>query len=184
MQISFKLLLPIVAMSLAFASCTKDNTNNNTNTNNNNNSQNLNSQDRTFMMKVAQGNRAEIDLGSVAAGRSADTAVQNFALMMVNDHTKAQGDLKVLTSNKSVGFADSVDAKHKALKVQLSNMTGRQFDSAYVMNMVLDHQQTDSLFAAEQSGGSDADVKAYANKYRPAIQMHLQDAKTLSTKFK
>src|SRR4051794_16711627 len=54
----------------------------------------LSTSDKETMMKFAQGGMAEVKLGSMAAqdGQSAD--VKNFGNRMVNDHGKANDELK------------------------------------------------------------------------------------------
>lgn len=170
----------VVTGLLAYVSCKKDDNNNN---NNNNNNNITSAQDRTFVGKAGMSNRAEIDLGQLAVSKATDTSVKNFAQLMINEHTLAQNDLKMVGSHRSITVPDTVDAAHKSLKQQLMNMSGRAFDSMYIHKMVDDHNMTLADFNTEIGAGSDDSMQNYATKYKPHIQMHLEKAQGIANKF-
>ena len=62
-------------------------------------------------------------------------------------------------------------------------MSGRAFDSAYMHNQVTDHQTTVANFQTELNQGQDQDVKNYANKNLPHIQIHLQRADSITNAY-
>ena len=43
------------------------------------------------------------------------------------------------------------------------------------------HQKMEALFQGEVSGGSNADLKAFASKTLPTVQMHLKMAQDMSS---
>ena len=55
---------------------------------------------------------------------------------MVDDHTKANDQLKQVASQKGVTLPSQPDAKDKAEKARLEKMSGAQFDKAYMNYMV------------------------------------------------
>jgi putative membrane protein len=66
----------------------------------------------------------------------------------------------------------------------LRGLSGRMFDSVYIMNQIKDHQAAISDFQNEISEGNQSDVINYANKYLPKLQMHLQIADSIATVMK
>ncbi len=54
----------------------------------------MKSSDMAFAMKAAQGGMAEVQLGQLAAQKADNAAVKAFGRQMVDDHTKANDDLK------------------------------------------------------------------------------------------
>jgi putative membrane protein len=64
---------------------------------------------------------------------------------------------------------------------KLNNLSGASFDKAYVEMMVVDHQHAVALFE-KASKSIDNDVKAYANKYLPALRKHLKEVNALADK--
>ena len=168
---SKNLLLCVSASLLLFACDKKDN---------NNNTQNLNQQDRTFISQTSLSNTAEVNSGGLADTTANDPMVKTFGQQMVSDHTIAQAELKTLGSNVGVGTPDSVDAKHAALMDTLMTLSGRAFDSVYIMNQIADHQMVIDHFEEEVNSGNKTDVINYANKYLPKLQMHLQMADSIA----
>jgi len=105
-----------------------------------NSSGQLSAADKTFMTKAAQGGMAEVELGQLATQKGQSDDVKKFGQRMVDDHSKANDQLKSLASEKGVTLPTSLDAKDRALKDRLSKMSGAQFDKAYMQAMVKDHK--------------------------------------------
>ncbi len=136
------------------------------------NNDSMNQADRDFMMAASYGNNNEVDAGQTASGMANDAMVKSFGSMMVTDHTTAENELKTLSSRKNVTIPTTPDAAHVSMKAMLMTMTGRAFDSAYMRAQVTDHQATIDLMQAEINNGKDQEVKDYASKYLPKVQMH------------
>jgi putative membrane protein len=134
----------------------------------------LGSADRDFMMKAAVGGMAEVELGRMAAQKAASSDVKTFGKHMVDDHSKANDELKQLASQKGVALPTEVDAKHKETMDRLSKLNGAAFDSAYVSEMVKDHTEDVSEFEKEANQGQNSDVKEWAAKTLPTLRNHLQ----------
>lgn len=144
------------------------------------NTNQLSTQDRNFMTQATYSNLAEIDAGQLAATKGNKDSVKMYGTMMVTEHTKANTSTDSLAKAKGVtGLPTSVDAEHAALKTRLSGYTGRQFDTAYINAQVNDHIKTINLFQTEISNGQNQDVKNFATKLLPNLQMHLTHAQTL-----
>ena len=80
---------------------------------------------------------------------------------------------------------DKLDAKHQAMVDKMSKLSGAAFDKAYVAAMVKAHKADDAAFAKEASGGSDPDIKAFADKTdKDVVKMHLQMIEDIQSKMK
>ena len=134
------------------------------------------SSDRTFVSKAAQGGMAEVELGRLATERASNEKVKHFGQQMVDDHSKANEELKNVASNKGTQLPTSMDAQSQATLKHLSNLHGAAFDRAYIDDMVKDHQKDVADFQREAEHGTDPDVKAFAAKTLPTLQHHLQMA--------
>ena len=170
MKLLTKILLACLIISAVFISCKDDNDNNV-----------ITSQDRTFLVQASLSNNAEIEAGTLASTKGDSSAIRDYGQMMVTDHTQAQTDLKTTGTNVNVNVTDSIDATHAALIVTLTGLSGREFDSAYILNQITDHQATIAAFQTELNSGSRSEVLNYANTYLPKIQMHLQKADSIAT---
>jgi putative membrane protein len=138
------------------------------------------SADSKFVMKAAQGGMAEVELGNLAQSNGQSDAVKQFGKRMVDDHTKANDDLKQVAQEKNITLPTSMSAKDQATKDKLSKLQGAAFDKAYMKDMVMDHTKDVNEFKQEANSGKDSDVKAFASKYSPILQEHLSQAKQVN----
>jgi putative membrane protein len=93
--------------------------------------------------------------------------------MMVTDHGKANDELMAIAKSKNITLPAAVDADHQKKIDGLSKKTGKDFDKAYVDAMIDGHKRTLDLMNDEAKNGKDVDLKAFAVKTAPTVQMHL-----------
>jgi len=129
--------------------------------------------DTTFAMKAANGGLAEVALGHMAQEKSTNADIKKFAAMMVTDHGKANDELMALGKSKNIMLPTMPDAEHQKKMDDLSKKSGKDFDKAYVDAMIDGHKKTLSLMQDEATNGKDPDLKAFAAKVAPTVQMHL-----------
>jgi putative membrane protein len=142
----------------------------------------LSSKDKKFMMEAAMGGMEEVEMGKLAAANATDPDVKAFGQRMVDDHSKANDQLKQLAQTKGVTLpADMDKSQHKDMD-KLAKMTGDDFDHSYVKMMVKDHKKDVSEFAKESKSASDADVKSWAGTTLPTLQDHLKSIEDISGK--
>jgi len=139
----------------------------------------MSSADRKFVLAAAHGGMAEVELGQLATKNGSSDAVKQFGQRMVEDHGKANEELKQLAAGKGITLPTSLDKKHKQTYSHMSRLTGQNFDHAYAADMVKDHQKDVSEFEKEATSGTDPDVKAWAAKTLPTLQEHLRMAQSL-----
>src|SRR5437868_10901229 len=89
------------------------------------------SADETFAKKAVQGGMAEVKLGQLAEERGSNPAVKNFGRRMVQDHSKANEQLKSATSKESIPLPSELDKSDQATYDRLSKLSGDAFDRAY-----------------------------------------------------
>jgi putative membrane protein len=136
--------------------------------------------DAAFMKSAAADGMAEVELGRLASEKATRQEVKDFGKMMVDDHTKANDELKGLASRKGVTLPTDLKPQHKAEKDRLSKLSGAAFDDAYVKAMVADHQKAVDAFSKESAGGKDPETKAWAGQTLPKLQEHLSHVKQLA----
>jgi putative membrane protein len=195
MRKTLLLLVPFAGAIFCYGCATTDNTNNAGNANNinamNANVNNsvgkssgsaLSDADRNFVAEAAKGGMLEVELGRLATERGESVAVKQFGKRMIDDHTKANNELKQTASAKSIPLPTELDAKGKATMDRLSKLKGEEFDRAYMDDMVEDHTKDVSDFQREANSGADSDVKAFAAKTLPTLQEHLRMAQSIAPK--
>ncbi len=136
---------------------------------------------RQFVMKSSQGGMAEVELGRMASQRGSDDQVKQFGERMVQDHTKANDELKQLATSKKITIAKNVGEENQMVMQRLSKLSGAEFDRAYMKHMVEDHMKDVSLFEQEAKKGRDQNLKAWAAKTLPTLQEHLKLAQSIES---
>jgi len=136
--------------------------------------------DKKFVKEAALGGLTEVELGKVAAEKASSPEVKQFAQKMVDDHTKANEQLKQIASKSNIPIADTLDSKHQSRIDKLSKLSGPDFDKAYVKDQVKDHEKDVKEFQAEAQGGTDPNVKSFAASTLPVLQEHLDMIKNLN----
>jgi len=134
--------------------------------------------DQSFVMDAANGGMAEVELGKLAVQKASNDDVKKFGQRMVDDHTKANDDLKAVAASKNITLPKDTDAQHKALVDRLSKLSGPAFDRAYLSEMLKDHRKDVNDFKKEASSGRDPEVKAFASKTLPTLEEHLSIAQS------
>jgi putative membrane protein len=140
------------------------------------------SADTMFATKAAQGGMAEVKLGQLAADKASDPDVKAFGQRMVDDHTKANDSLKSVTAAENMTLPTDINAKDQAMYDKLSQMSGADFDKAYVKDMVKDHEEDIKEFRKEADHGKDPQLKQFASTTLPVLQSHLDSIKSIESK--
>ena len=143
----------------------------------------LSHQDKSFLKDAAESGNAEVEASKVAVSQSSSADVKSFAQQMVDDHGKAGSELKGLAEQKGVKVPDDPSTVKKTEIKMLSGRKGSGFDQHYADSIgVKAHEDTVKLFQKEVDKGTDADVKAWAQKTLPTLQHHLEMARQLKAK--
>ena len=138
--------------------------------------------DRAFMNEAASGGQMEVELGKYATQHAASDRVKQFGQRMVDDHSKANDELKQVAAQKDVELPAKMNAEHRATADRLMKMKGAEFDRAYMKTMVEDHEHDVAKFRTESKSAQDPDVKSFAAKTLPTLEHHLEMAKEVSAR--
>ena len=140
----------------------------------------LSQQDRDFAKKAAQGGLMEVELGKLASDKASSQDVKKFGQRMVDDHSKANSQLKQVAEKKTLDLPTQLSDAHKQMKERLSGLSGEQFDRQYMQEMVKDHKEDVELFRKQADQGQDADLKRFASETLPILEQHLQLAQDIA----
>lgn len=141
--------------------------------------------DENFMKQAAQNGMAEVQSSQLALTKATDPKVKAFAQKMVDDHTKANDELKALAASKGIELPKEPSIAQKARMKLLDTADGANFDRRYAENMGVEaHEETLKMFRKASQGARDADIKALATKMVPALEQHLQMAQALHGEMK
>ena len=97
---------------------------------------------------------------------------------MVDDHSKANDQLKQIATSKGVNLPTALERSTQRELDKLSMMSGAEFDREYMKHMVSDHRKDVSDFKSEANRANDPDVKQFAASTLPTLQQHLDLAQS------
>jgi putative membrane protein len=142
------------------------------------------SNDEKFMIEAAQGGMMEVKLGELASTKGQNAEVKAFGKKMVEDHTKANNDLKELAKKNNIQLPNDMSSDQKDMYEKLTKLSGAEFDKEYVSAMVDDHEEDLEAFQGQADDAKDVDLKAFAAKYAPVIKGHYEMIKAINDKMK
>jgi putative membrane protein len=142
----------------------------------------MKSGDLTFATKAAQGGIAEVQMGQLAASKATNPDVKAFGQKMVDDHSKANDELKSVAEKESMTLPATMGPKEQAEYNKLQSLSGAAFDRMYVKAMVKDHEQDVKEFQKEANAGKDPQIKSFASETLPVLQGHLDMIKSIQSK--
>ena len=128
--------------------------------------------EKAFLVKLCQGNHAEIAASKIALKNSNDPKVRGVAQTIITEHTANEQKLQTLAAKYSVKLPNVPDAKHKALAKRLAMLKGDTFDNAYITAQMKDHHATIALLRKQMEVGKNSDVRSFATETLGAVQAH------------
>ena len=150
--------------------------------NNNAGNQMVDQKTKDFVADAATGGMMEVELGNLALQKGKSREVKDFGKMMVDDHTKANNELKGIASGKGIDVPASLTDNQKKDVDKLSKKSGADFDKAYVDMMVEDHKKDIDAFKKATGNVSDNDIKNFATNTLPTLQKHLDAIQSIKSK--
>ncbi len=132
---------------------------------------NLSPSTQDFVKQAAIGDRFEVESAQIAQNKG-DTSDKKFAAHMIQDHQKSYDELKTIDPNAP----DSLDATHKKMLDQLSQLNGPEFKKQFRRDQINAHKEAVSLFRRYSEKGDNPQLKGFAAKTLPELERHLQMA--------
>jgi putative membrane protein len=125
----------------------------------------------------------EVELSKVAQTKATNPRLKSFADMMVTDHTKANDQLKQMAAAKNITLpANLSDASQKKLDNLNKKDAGKDFDKAYMDDMLDGHKNAVDKLTKGSNDLKDADLKNFATQVLPTVQMHQDSIKAIAGK--
>jgi len=134
-----------------------------------------------YLAQAASSDQFEIQSGQLALQASQNPAVQNFANMIIRDHTNSTQMLMAAAQSAHVTPppATILPAQQAMLDQLRSAGTGYNFDSAFQQVQIQAHQTALALHQGYAQGGDVPALRATAGQIVPVVQGHLAQAQAL-----
>lgn len=138
-----------------------------------------------FAAKAAISGKFEIESSKVALERSQNEEVKSFAKTMIDDHTKADKELKAAAAEAKLSptaLPDDLDEKHLKKVNKLKEAKAEDFDNHYLEAQEEAHDDAVDLFEDYIKDGEAGPLKDFASKTLPTLKEHEKHAESLEEK--
>ncbi len=132
--------------------------------------------DAAFLVKAAVGDMMEVELGQLAQINSLEPVVKDIGSKMVRDHGQHADRIKALATAKNIAIPATLSDDQQKIKEGLQKKTGAEFDKEYIDLLIDDHKRSIREFEKEATGGSDKEIKAFADSSLQMMHAHLDAA--------
>ena len=129
--------------------------------------------DKAFVAKVSQGGMYEVELAKVAETKGVTQDIKDQANTEAHDHGLVGDKLKSIMEANGMEFPKALNAEFQARLDKMSALPADKFDAAYVEDMKKIHEADGAAFAKESTGGTNADLKAFAAETHRIVLRHL-----------
>ncbi len=136
---------------------------------------------QTFLTIAAEEQQVAIALGQLAAQRSKNEQVKEFGSKMVEDHTKVRREAEQLASKHHVPLPSNLTPEDKKKVDELSNMSGHEFDRAYMNFTLQNHETTLEEYQQHISTMRYPDLREYFNSTLPIMKAHRDRARVVKS---
>jgi predicted outer membrane protein/sporulation protein YlmC with PRC-barrel domain len=145
-----------------------------------------------FVRQAAIGNLFELRSGRLAASKSNDDSIKDFARKMVRNHWEASSSLKQAAGD--LAPEAELDQRHSSMMDRLQQASGNDFDRQFIRMQIRAHRQAISLYrnwidqneaqsgqatASGESGKANEDLLEFAESTLPTLEEHLRTAQEL-----
>ncbi|SDL41620.1 DUF4142 domain-containing protein [Pedobacter antarcticus] len=135
-----------------------------------------------FISEAAVSGLLENEMGRIGQQKAQLQAIKDYAVTIERDHKVAGTGLAEIAKAKNLTLPLTISAEKQEHLTDLSQMTGKDFDSYYT-NMMVENHLTDIALFEGASKSPDTAVSHYALKLLPTLQKHYKQARELASKF-
>ncbi|MDP1829460.1 MAG: DUF4142 domain-containing protein [Archangium sp.] len=148
--------------------------------------ENKGKRDAAFIEEAAGTSRAEVRLGQLALAQSTEPSVRQLAQAMVDDHTKANDELKDLCDTRRLPFpvTEAIPPAAQKKYEDLLALPAAKFDKVYLSGLVESHKKAIKRFERGFKDAGDADLKKWTGKNLGVLKGHLEHAQALEKAFR
>jgi putative membrane protein len=133
-----------------------------------------------FLTRASNSNLFAIEESRLALDRSGGSQVKSFARRMVDDHGKAEAELKAAAEGSGAVVPTTLDEEHQARLTALQGASAADFDKAYVADQGENHSNALTLYGDYMLWGEYEKLHALAIKMIPITEAQLKAAQALA----
>lgn len=135
--------------------------------------------DGRFVREAALGGMARLEIDTLAAQKASSSAIRRVAQVFADQDSDLNRLLRAAAQKGSVAWPQAVDTKLEAEIQRLSNLSGPQFDRAFLKFEIRSGRRDLGRYRTEAEAGGNATVKSFASQTVPTLKEQIRSLKTL-----
>lgn len=139
-----------------------------------------------FVTAAAISDMYEVEAGKLAAQRSSNSAVKNFANHMVQAHTETTAKLKAILASNNIKVAapTHLDDRRQGMLDNLRGAKAEDFDNRYLSQQEAAHEEAQILMRGYAKDGDNQAIKKFAAETLKPVSEHLAMVKKIEGQMK
>lgn len=129
--------------------------------------------DKQFIRDVAEGGIADVKMGTLATQKGGGQDVKDLGQKMVDDHTAINKEMESVADSMGVMLPKKMNKQQRAEYEKLDGLSGKDFDTEYVVYLAKVHYQELHKFHMEASVAADSKLQAEVVKAMGTMHEHL-----------
>ena len=135
--------------------------------------------DAALVSGAAQSGIDAAALSELAARAASAPEVRRYARTVLHDDDITDKRLAMIAAHENIDLPHALDDEHAALRAQLAELRGPDFDAAYIDAMPADHRRLLGLLESGQSTVRTQALRTYIHATLPTVRDHLAIAQML-----
>jgi putative membrane protein len=136
--------------------------------------------EQSYLQKAIQGHEAEVALGQLAVQKASSDQVKQYGARMIQDHQRVSEELHKLTSKEGTPLPSDLSMPHQQIQGMLSQLSGKDFDKAYISFIVLDHMKELGEWEQRASTLTDPRLERWTAGILPILNDHLARGRAIA----
>jgi len=132
-----------------------------------------------FLLGALRASLADVRMGELAAQQSYDQRVRDYGARLKSDFTAHATDIERLLEPLDVPIPTEPSAEVLSRLAALTRLTGKEFDMAFVQQMIWAHTDAIESYGAQTQANPDRSVHDFAAASLPMLRDHLAKAEAL-----
>lgn len=135
--------------------------------------------DKTFLLEMADARMMDWAEGNLAAERGTTSRYRQYGKRIMRDQSKLMTELKALATARQIALLDEISEEKTEELNKLKECSGETFDRRFRRMIIKDHKRDIDEFA-RASESTDPEIREFAKRNLPLLELHLQGARDLN----
>jgi putative membrane protein len=129
--------------------------------------------DATFVQDTLRNNQTQVEMSQLALQKASSDDVKDFGRHMIQIHTQLNQQLSALAKHMQVDPNEKPTKQQKKDIAQLGQLSGPDFDTAYLLAMAKEQEQSIKQFKSQETG-KNPNIQKVAKLDEPVLSQHYQ----------